>query len=338
MQFVWNRINKNVDNKVSVLSSAFPSLQSLHNYNIVFINLYRNGDIYMSSQFVIDLVSKHKTNYKYVLLIPEHVSADNWKMHNIPIVSYNDNQQYGQLNYTGRLSDTEKFITINHDTHEIIVNTCVGCFPGFYPPGYLGGDLHMNCIISGAKGVNIGFYYETFKTLYDLLNIKMERVDYYIPSFNQPNFSEYNESYNFYKNIYSRIKTPTVLICNGQGFSWGQILDEKVISLFLDNGFYVKVTHPEMIKSPELLERYTNNTIIPLPPTKLYDNAVIAEFSDFIVGVSSGLFITTMTKESLSRSKFILVSDTDLVFHNNLKLTRVNFSNMLDGILMEINT
>jgi len=114
-------------------------------------------------------------------------------------------------------------------------------------------------------------------------------------------------------------------------------MNDDVISLFLDNGFYVKVTNPEMIKDENVLQRYANNNKELISSSKLYENAIVAEFSDIVIGMSSGLFITTITKESLVSSKFIVISDYDHIFHDKVKITTVKFSSHNESVVSQIN-
>ena len=287
-------------------------ITDINKYTICFVNAHRNGDVYISIQFIIDIMNKCKTNYKYFVVFNK-INLENFEMLNIPLDNLSDNSQY----------DLHNFITIKDDTKEIIVNTWVGLFKNF----------------EGKLDINLPFYYETFKELYSILKIKMEDLDYYIPSFNQASFTKYQDKLKIVEDIYSKIPKRKVLICNGRAISESSDFNQDIISLFLNNNFFVKVTNKDSITDPNIIDLYNKNineynNDIMTNDNLLYINQIIASKSDFVLGATSGLFYTTFSKESLN-TKFILIGCLPHILYDKFNMTFIDEKdpNIINSIL-----
>ena len=285
-------------------------------YKICFLNTEQNGDIYMSSQFIIDIKNKVKNDISYYvnLLNQNKINPENFEYLNIPLIN---NTSY----------NTDKFILIKNDTKEIIVNVWVGTFNNFI----------------GDKDVYLPLYYDQFKELYNLLKIQIEDIEFYIPSFNQPSFTKYNDNSKIIKNIYDKIQKKKVLICNGNAFSRGNSLDPKIVKFFIDNNYFVKVTNETAITDANILEiykknieEYSDNNDLITKDNLLYINNIIALNSDIIVGLASGLFITTYSKETLNK-KFIMISPENHIVYEKFNSYWIKNHN-IDNTIKEIET
>jgi len=290
-------------------------------YTICFTNLYQNGDIYISSQFIIDIKNKLKNDIKYYINFSGNnkINPENFEYLNIPLLDITTNNQY----------NTDKFIVINNDTKEIIVNTWVGVFNNFV----------------GEHDVYLPFYYNQFKEIYNLLNIQIENIEFYIPSFNQALFIKYNNNLQIIKNIYDKIPKKKILICNGHNHSYNNGFDPRIIKLCIDNNYFVKVTNESSIGDPNILEIYKKNleefssvsddyTNIMNKDNLLYINNIFASQSHIIIGLASGLFITTYSKETLDK-KFIMISSHTHIVYEKFNSTWITNGNT-DALINEI--
>ena len=303
---------------------SFQNIQFYDDYTIIFLNKGANGDIYLVSQFVIDIKNKVKNTCKYYFS-NKSVKPENFDFLNIDVSHLNDGDNTIYPN---------KLITINDEKKEIIINT------------------HTNAYSSHHRfeldDVNIVSFRNAFREVYNFLNIQMEDLEYYIPSFNQPSFTIYNDNLNTIKDIYNKIPKRKILICNGAA-NWRKIpnIDPLIIKFFLDNNFYVKVTNKESINDPKILGEYNKNIdeysnsaeYINLIKNDnlLYINNIIASQSEYVLGLPSGLFITTFSKETLD-TKFIILSPFNLLaVHENFNYTWINITEKnTDAILKEI--
>jgi len=278
-------------------------------YKLCFINQFQNGDIYISSEFIIDIKNKVKNDIKYYMELKEN-RLENFEFMNIPLMEFTyDNKR--------------QFITVDNDKKEIIINTWVAIIKNFI----------------GEKDIYLPLYYEQFKELYSLLNIKIEDIEYYIPSFNQPSFTKYPENLQIIKNIYDKIPKKKVLLCNGVALSRSNIFDQKIIKFFIDNNYFVKVTNIDSISDPDILNAYNNNISnyddIIKKDNLLYINNIIASQSDIIVGLASGLFFTTFSKETLNK-QFILLAPENHILYEKFNSNFININNESSTIIKEI--
>jgi hypothetical protein len=221
-------------------------------------------------------------------------------------------------NIQNKYKQSDDFITIGED--HIRINTWCAIFKGF------GNSIN-------SPEVSIPFYYEQFKELYDLLKIKMEMLDFYIPSFEQrcilinDNYSldicpKYDQNLQTITKIYNKIQKKKILICNGYRRSGGpgQNFDQTIIEQLIDNHFFVKVTNENSIINQSLYQKYKQNILeqtnheIMLGEKSLWFNNICASQSDIIIGLRSGLFITTFSKNTINK-KFIFMSDIDTFIH-----------------------
>jgi hypothetical protein len=318
------KTNKKIIKKKRTYKKHRGGSKQYSDYNIIFTNEYQNGDIYISSQFIIDIKNKINKDIKYYIKLSGNYSINpaNFEYMNIPLLDINTHTQYKK----------GEFITINHETKEIIINTWCGIFKKF------------NGLIDD---VNLALYYEQFTELYKLLELNIEPIDFYIPSFNQPYFTKYNDNLEIIKNIYRNINKKKVLICNGNAYSHVSIIDPKIIKFFIDNNYFVKVTNENTINDPTILEMYKNNleeysnisyhyNDIMKKDNLLYINNIFATQSDIIVGLASGLFITTYSKETLDK-KFIMISNDNHILYEKFNSSWIKNDN-IDAIIKGIET
>jgi hypothetical protein len=297
-------------------------------YNeIIFQNFFQNGDVYISSQFIKDIRIKLDNNIKIKYYMYEtNINFENFE--NIGVELYN-------IDSTVRsIRKKQSFINIEDNT--IIVNTWVGVFKKFVSCG----------------DVNLEIYYDQFKDLYDILKIKIEdNIEYYIPSFetcctlscNNLNYtinkySKYNILLEIIQNIYNKINKKKILICNGYAKSHSKHFDQNIIEYLIDNNYFVKVTNESCINNNIIYEKYkknildhTNNDLMIKDNTLLFNN-VCASQSDIIIGLPSGLFITTFSSNTINK-KFIMLTRRQYIIHSKFN---VIYSENINDIIRSI--
>jgi hypothetical protein len=317
------KTNKKISKKKRTYKKHRGGSKEYSDYSIIFVNEGGNGDIYISSEFVIDIKRKINSNIKYYILLSgtKAINSENFDYLNIPLSDLNENSTY----------KTNSFLTINDDKKEIIINTWPGIF--------------NNLILT--NNVYIPYYYEQFKDIYNLFKIKLENVDYYIPSFNKVSFIKYNNNLKIIKSLYEKITKKKVLICNGNGVSENSNLDPQIIKLFIDNNYFVKVTNENTINDPTILKMYKDNleeysnisyeyNDIMNKDNLLYINNILASQSDIIIGLASGLFITTYSKETVDK-KFIMISSENHMVYEKFNHIWIKNDN-IDAIIKRIET
>jgi hypothetical protein len=292
---------------------------------ISFVNECQNGDIFISSKFIIDITNKMKDiEIKYYLRLNgpnRSISKKNFSFLNIPILDLDLNNEY-------YFQDFMK-ITAN----ELIINTWVGkC------------KRHMPEFSAGENATYLPFYYEAFKEIYKLLEIPMEPLDFYNPSFNTNNYNEYMNYLTDIRSVYNTISIKKILICNGTPFSANNHTNSinlmLLIPYLINIGFFVKVTHIENIIDPYIhtlytdnINKFTNNNQISynllVNNTNLYQNELIASCSDFILGLASGLFLTTMTDKT-THCKFIILSQDIYRIYNKFNFITITSQNITE--------
>jgi len=300
---------------------------------INFVNECQNGDIFISSKFIIDIKNKMKDaeiNYYIRLNGPNRsINRENFEFLNIPILDLDLHKEYY----------FENFMKINNTT-ELIINTWIGkC------------KRYMNEYSVGENATYLPFYYEAFKEIYDILNIKLEPLDFYNPSFNTNNYTRFSNDQEHIKNIYDNIPIKKILICNGTPFSANNHTNSinllNLIPYFINIGYFVKVTHIENIIDNNILNLYyanihrfiTNelsgyNLIV--NNTNLYQNELFASCSDIVLGLASGLFLITMTDKT-THCKFIILSQDIYRIYDKFNFTTISSQNLTD-IFEKVNT
>ena len=290
---------------------------------IIFQNFYQNGDIYISSQFIKDIRNKINNNIKIKYYVNQNViNFENFEYIGVEFYNIDSIPFYSN------------FINIKDDI--IIVNTWIGVFKNFES--------------SKLPDVNLKLYYEQFKDLYDILKIKIEdNLEYYIPSFENcctlsydnlnyliTEYSKYNILLEIIKNIYNKINKKKILICNGYARSAKIHFDQNIIEYLIDNNYFVKVTNESCINNNIIYEKYkknildyTNNDLMIGDKTLLFNN-VCASQSDIIIGLSSGLFITTFSSNTINK-KFIFITKDKFIIHS--KFNVIYLENMNEIII-----
>jgi hypothetical protein len=308
--------------------------------SIYFADCAQHGDIFISSKFVIDIKQKLNKNIcKYLIrLTGPNISIKSSKFDylDMDILNYDLNKEYH--------STIPSFVSITDDTKIIIIDTWIG---------YVFSVLDTNDFIYATY---LPFYYEAFTKLYKSLNITIEPIEYYIPSFIIKDSITHNKSILNIHEIYNNISVKKILICNGSSYSsYNPIVDEiilrVIIPIFINSGFFVAVTNIDKITDPHILELYKNNIVKYIDKTstnynlftnntQLYENEIIASKSDYVFGQSSGLFYMTMTPNT-TNTQFILLSHDKYLVYDKFKIERIQsydvdiIINQLQSILLK---
>ena len=268
---------------------------------IRFVNQVQNGDIFMSSKFIIDIKNKLKDNLiiYYIKLTGDNaIMNGSFDFLGIPLLNIFDNMQYFR----------ENFIIVNNNSNEIIINTHCYYFDNIYKN--INYPVYLPC------------YYEEFKKLYTFLNINLEPIDYYVPSFILPDYINNKSDLYYINTVYKNISKRKILICTGKPFSaCNKTLSNtticNIISFFINHNFFVKVTHEQFIEDDNILNLYRNqlitnipniNNIFMPPVTNFEQNEIIASNSEFVLGPETGLFFNTMTSNTFN-TKFLFITD-----------------------------
>lgn len=292
-----------------------------NNTIIRFVNLHQNGDIFISSKFILDITKKLKDNLilYYIKLTGENaIVPGTFDFLEIPLLNIFDNVQY----------QTSSFITINDNNNEIIINTHCSYFKNIYGAGY--------------SSVYLPYYYEEFNKLYTLLNIQLEPIDNYVPSFILPTYINTKDNLNYINTIYKNISKRKILICTGNPFSaYHKRLNNNticdIITFFIINNFFVKVTHEQFIDDTDTLNLYKNQLLTNIPNinnismsehTTLEQNEIIAANSEFVLGTETGLFFNTMTSNTF-HTTFLFITDVHYEIFNKFTVIDIDRNNII---------
>jgi hypothetical protein len=113
--------------------------------NIIFYNLYNNGDVYLTIKFIEDIITKTNMNITYVI----RVDTKPYKQFNINFINYSNFKD------NNLILDNFKYYHINktlyYNLHVLKMN-------GFLPENH----------------IDIKYLYDCFKPIYRLLNIKIK--------------------------------------------------------------------------------------------------------------------------------------------------------------------
>lgn len=237
-----------------------------------FYNRYHNGDIHYSRNFVKDIISKTKFNkYNYLHQNNNRLLLD---IPNLKISNWNNNILSEEINEM----DIYKL-------NDIYINTWMG---------------KKNREFVNEFGLDFKSEYESFKSIYNKLNIRLENVEYYIPSidYSYYNIDQVNKFIDKHKD---KIK---VLISNGEFLSnqSGKIDFDKIINklLKLYSNIVIILTNKSEIKSDRVF--FTddiNNT-----KSDLNEISYLSTKCDLIIGRSSGPFTFCVVKDN--RNKFFI--------------------------------
>lgn len=246
--------------------------------NLIFFNNFHNGDIHLSRNFIIDIMKKIKCDsYSY------HHKNDSSLLKDIVNLNYINKVEFNQLS-------NEQIVRKGDD---LIINTWIGQQNFKY--------LNNRCSLYS--------YYKCFCDIYQILNINIENIEYYVPDIDW-SYIEKNAIDDFILK-YDKKK---VLISNGltesgqsKNFDFDIIID-RLLTDFKDIIFIV--TAPSSIKSDNLF--YTSN-IINLK-SDLNEISYLSNFCETLIGRSSGPFTFCYTKDNLmnEKKKFISFSQSRL--------------------------
>jgi len=230
--------------------------------------------------------------------------------------------------------EKQTFMTFNIHINEIIINTHCGNYTSKFDC-----NRQVHC------EVYIRLYYELFEELYKFLNLKLESIEYYIPSFILPNCI--NENISYISTIYKNIQKRKVLICTGKPFSESnKTLNSNTISdiilFFINNNFFVKVTHEEFIIDDDTIKIYKNQLILDTPilnnnsiltKTRLTfeENEIFASNSEFVVGMITGNFFNTMTSNTLNTT-FLFITDVTYRLYEKFNVINIDRNNIINDI------
>lgn len=233
---------------------------------LIFYNNWHNGDIHYTREFVKDIIKKTSFDeYYYLHNCPSKLVMDIGAIYGIP--------DENCLDYNIHLRH-------NDDTY---INTWIGAI----------GSISDNLEPRGLKSI-----YIYFRNIFDRLFIKMENIEYYIPTID---FKKYDISrIDDYVSNNSNLK---VLVSNGlfyskqsYGVDFNYIIDKlsikypKIDFIFTDSSN--RITDRENIK-------YTDD-IINTSDGDLNEISYLSTFCDTIIGRSSGPYSFSHIKENLN--------------------------------------
>jgi hypothetical protein len=263
--------------------------------NIIFINTYNAGDIYIPSKFIEDFACKLKNQINIAFAV--NCSTNLLKLTDVTIISCND------ILYNNNI-----FCYKNEYENDVDIyyNIWVGC---------LWNQLNLHGIY-----LDIIDHYLFFKNVFfDKFNLKMENIEYYIPE----NNTEHKNKINLITNLNNYKK---ILICNGfcnskqvENFSFN-LLIEKILDKFNDIQIYI--THKNLLNK----KFYNNNKILFIDDYfKIPNLNEIAEFAkncDYIIGRDSGLFYWCQNKGTLNKN-FICFSEKFCKIYEKFNVTLI---------------
>lgn len=237
---------------------------------IVFYNTLHNGDIHVSREFIKDIINKIDTQFYYY-----HNGG--------PKLLQDINIQYKTFK-AGAYNFTNSQI-IHEEQNSILINTW------------------YNTNFDGYKkyGCTLKTLYENFKIIYEYLNIKIEPLEFYIPSFDFTKYSTQSIDAFIEKNTEKKkIYISNGMVQSGQSdnFSMDEIIN-KLSNHFSDWLFLI--SNPISLTNSNIIQ---TNQIIQIDDSDLCENAYLMTFCDVIIGRCSGTFSFGLIKDNLiSESK-----------------------------------
>lgn len=219
--------------------------------DMYFYNLFHNGDIHFSRNFIKDIIKKTKCNDYYFI----H-SNKKGILKDIDINEIIDNNIQSDDFYYNEL--------VNVKNNNYYVNTWIG---------------QKNYTLNG---INIHTFYEMYKDIYSILNIELENVDYYLPTID---FNKIDK-----KNIdvfLKKHKKKKVLLCNNKVLSeqsYAEFDIERITNDFKDVDFIL--TEKIDINKDNVF--FTDDIIEEKPD--LCEISYLSKHCDLIIGRESGPF------------------------------------------------
>lgn len=261
---------------------------------IFFVSRHTNGDIYPTIPFINDICNKLDStiNIQYAI---HDVFIDNFSRAFVPRLKLHSNIP-SEFNHQSN-------IYITHKKSTLYVNT-------WYETTDYFKSTKLSDLVNSPYG-----YYDMFKKLYTIFNIKLEPLEFYIPTFLWNKDLPYLDERNmFFEQIYST----KILFCNGISNSKGKQFPDNtsdtILQSLLDSGYFVICTHPDLIQDIHLknfyfstIKKYKHSDII-LSRSYWYENEIHATKCDIVIGSVSGLFLSLMTPYTVDKL-FILCSN-----------------------------
>lgn len=249
-----------------------------------FYNNFHKGDLHYSREFIKDIAKKlDKTEYEYIHNYDDYIFKD------ITILKNTKNHSI--------MNDVHQQI-IETETHTYI-NTWIGQNQFKY--------LKHNCSLYSN--------YDMYADIYSQLNIKLETIDYYIPTIDYNNVDKTN--IDLFIDKYKSNKK--VLISNGDVLS-GQALNfdfNNIISILADaypDICFIFTDTKNRINKSNIF--YTSD-IININTCDLNEISYLSTFCNIIVGRASGAFCFAHVKENLldNTKSFISFSNNENESH-----------------------
>jgi len=255
--------------------------------NIIFHNWCGNGDLHIGRQFVKDIINKMPDNkYYYCHRQSKRTFKD--------ISNLDQNYSYDKLR--------EKIGPYCYETStrkvddNLFINTWIG---------------QNNMEFVYTKQCSIYAYYDMFKRIYDELSIKIENVEYYLPTIDYNYF--YLDNINFYLDHNTNRK---ILVCNGNcisgqsnNFEFNSIID--ILSDDYKDFHFLLTDDGNRIKKDNIF--YTKDIINNREDSDLAEISYLSTFCDNIIGRASGPYISTLVRENFyNGKKFIAFSNNRL--------------------------
>ena len=250
------------------------------NKNIVFVNNYAHGDIYIPIRFIEDLASLVTNKIYYAI----KTGFESVKLKKVELIH------------------TSKIPLVNAFNYEDEDN--------YYFDIWL---MRINDVLGVDCGINILYYYIFFDThFYKPFNLQIKSFEYYIPI----TISEYQNEIK--ENINTEKKN--ILICNGECMSQQienfkfDLLVEKIVNL--NQNIKIYLTHKDQISE----KYYNNDNIEFIDEKyKIPNLCEISEFGkncDIIIGRNSGLFYWCQNQETLNKKFICYTRDIHKIYDN----------------------
>ena len=232
---------------------------------IIFYNTFHNGDIHVSREFIKDIMNKIETTFYYY-----HNGG--------PRLLFDIDIQYKTFS-EGKYEFTNLKI-INEDNNNILINTWYNVnFDGFK-----------------KYGCTLKTLYENFKIVYDYLKIKIEPIEYYIPSYNFSKFHiQHIDTFINQNKEKKKIYISNGIVQSGQSdnFSMDEIID-NLSQQFPEHIFLI--SNPSTIIKNNVIQ---TEQVIQLDDSDLCENAYLMTVCDVIIGKCSGTFSFGLIKDNL---------------------------------------
>lgn len=235
--------------------------------NIRFYNKWHNGDITVSRNFVRDIIDKCK---------PEQVEY----VHPNSSMLLKDLKLVHVEELTTKYPDRG---VMKHEDDWTIINTWYAS----YSPNYNKYQCTLKCL------------YENFKMIYEVLEIKLEPLDFYIPSFDYTHFKIYDID-EFFKTENRRC----IYISNCKSMSNDYVVDwEYTLYETCKRNPESLIIHTNSISNEFTNSIYINTIINNELENNLVECGYVSLFCDVLIGGDSGPYMNTYQKENIHKDR-----------------------------------